>query len=94
MLSKKDIQHIADLARLELSDEELEKYGGQLSRILGYIDQLKEVDTDGVEPAAATEEESVLRDDKVLEWDKEEVKEALAEAPDLEEGQIRVKRVL
>ena len=38
-LSKQEIQHIAKLARLELTDEELEKYGGQLSAGLNYIDQ-------------------------------------------------------
>lgn len=94
MLNKKDIQHIADLARLDLTEEELEKYGGQLTRILGYIDQLQEVNTDGVEPAAAATGENVWREDEVLEWDKEEVKKALEEAPESEEGQLKVKRVL
>ena len=86
MLTKKDIQHIADLARLDLTEEELEKYGGQLTRILGY--------TDGVEPAAAATGENVWREDEVSEWDEGEVKEALGEAPETEEGQVKVKRVL
>ena len=51
-LSKQDIKHIANLARLELSEKELDKYGKQLSDVLGYIDQLQEVDTKGVEPTA------------------------------------------
>ena len=61
-LSKEEIQHIAKLARLELTDKELEKYGGQLSAVLNYIDQLKEVDVKGVEPTAqVTGLENVLR---------------------------------
>ena len=43
-LSKNEIQHIAKLARLELTEEELKKYGDQLSAVLNYIDQLKEVE--------------------------------------------------
>ena len=49
---KDDIKHVAELARLELSDKELDIYGKQLSDILGYIEQLQEVNTDGIEPTA------------------------------------------
>jgi aspartyl-tRNA(Asn)/glutamyl-tRNA(Gln) amidotransferase subunit C len=96
MLSKKDTQHIADLARLELTDKELEKYGSQLSRILGYIDQLKEVDTGGIEPAAAMAagEEGAWRSDKIVAWDEREVQAAIKEAPELEDGQVKVRRIL
>ncbi|MBU1160202.1 aspartyl/glutamyl-tRNA amidotransferase subunit C, partial [Patescibacteria group bacterium] len=44
-LNQKQIQHIANLARLELTEEELKKYSNQLSDILSYINQLKEADT-------------------------------------------------
>lgn len=94
-LSKFEIQHIAKLARLELADEELEKYGGQLSAILNYIDQLKEVGVKGVAPTAqVTGLENILRQDEVNDWDKEEVEEALADAPERAGRFIKVKRVI
>jgi len=95
ILSKEEIKHIAKLARLELTDEELKKYGGQLSAILDYIDQLKEVDTKGIEPTAQiTGLENVLRDDIIENWDEKEIKEALADAPEKEGRFIKVKRVI
>ncbi len=94
-LSKDEIQHIAKLARLELTDAELEKYGGQLSAVLNYIDQLKEVDVKGVEPTAqVTGLENVLREDVARDWDEKEIEEALADAPEREERFIKVKRVI
>ena len=94
-LSKKEIQHIAKLAQLDLSDKELKLYGGQLSGILGYIDMLKEVDTTSVEPTAqVTGLVNALREDEVQIWEKEETREALNEAPELKNGQVKVKRVL
>ena len=94
-LEKKDIQHIANLARLELSDQELDAYGTQLSNVLGYIDQLKEVDTSDEEPTAqVTGLENVFREDEVEDWDSQEILEALREAPELEDRFIKTKRVL
>ncbi len=94
-LTKNEIKHIAELARLELSEAELKKYGSQLSDILNYIDRLKEVDTKEIEPTAqVTGLENIMREDKIKDWDSEERKKALAEAPELEDGQVRVKRVL
>jgi len=94
-LSDKDIKHIADLARLELSAEELEKYGNQLSDVLNYIDQLEEVDVSDTEPTAqVTGMENVLREDEKDDWDEAEKKETLEQAPDLEDNQYKVKRVL
>ena len=51
-ISKETVQYVAHLARLELCDEELTTYAGQLERILEYIDQLKGVDVSGVAPTA------------------------------------------
>ncbi len=94
-LNKEQIQHIAKLARLELTEEELEKYGDQLSNILNYIDQLQEVDVAGVEPTAQiTGLDNILRADEIKNWDKEEIELALKDAPDLEGRQIKVKRVI
>ncbi|MDP2736297.1 MAG: Asp-tRNA(Asn)/Glu-tRNA(Gln) amidotransferase subunit GatC [bacterium] len=94
-LSKDEIQHIAKLARLELTGEELKKYGDQLSAVLNYIDQLKEVDTKGVEPTAqVTGLENVLRKDIARDWDEKEIEAALKDAPEREERFIKVKRVI
>jgi aspartyl-tRNA(Asn)/glutamyl-tRNA(Gln) amidotransferase subunit C len=94
-LSKQEIEHIAGLARLELSDEEIKLYGEQLSGILSYVDQLKEVDTSGVEPTAQiTGIANALRQDETGEWDKEETEDALRQAAQSEGRQIKVKRIL
>lgn len=94
-LTKKEIEHIANLARLELTDKELKTYGSQLSDVLNYIDQLKEVDVAGVEPTAQiTGLENVLREDIIEDWDVNEKEEALRQVPELEDRQVKVKRVL
>lgn len=94
-LSKQEIQHVAKLARLDLTEEEIKKYGEQLSAVLSYIDQLSEVDTTGVEPTAqVTGLENVWREDAVEPWNEAQVKKALALAPELEDEQIKVKRIL
>lgn len=69
-LSHDDILHIAALARLHLTPEEAEKYGPQLSAILGYIDILQEVDTSNVKPTAqVTGQRNSLRNDEIIESD-------------------------
>jgi aspartyl-tRNA(Asn)/glutamyl-tRNA(Gln) amidotransferase subunit C len=94
-LTAEEIKHVAKLARLELSGEELEKYGGQLSHILSYIDMLKEVDTDNVEPTAqVTGLVNVFREDEIDEWNEQEREAALSEAPEFEDHLVKVKRVL
>ena len=94
-LKREQIDHIAKLARLELTEAELKKYGSQLSAVLNYVDQLKEVDTTDVEPTAQVIGlENTLRQDEKGDWDKRESEEALKQAPELESGQIKVKRVL
>jgi aspartyl-tRNA(Asn)/glutamyl-tRNA(Gln) amidotransferase subunit C len=94
-LTKKEIEHIANLARLDLTDEEFKKYGEQLSGVLSYIEQLQEVDTTDVEPTAqVTGLENVMREDRAEDWQENEKERALGESPEIEEGQIKVKRVL
>ncbi len=94
-LSQEEIKHIAKLARLELTEEELLKYGEQLSAVLDYIDQLKEVNVEGVEPTAqVTGLVDVWREDRVRDCPETEREAALYEAPELEGRQVKVKRVL
>ncbi|MCB9991719.1 MAG: Asp-tRNA(Asn)/Glu-tRNA(Gln) amidotransferase subunit GatC [Rhodospirillales bacterium] len=49
-LDKDTVRKVASLARIKMSDEELDKYGPQLNNIIGFVEQLAEVDTDNVEP--------------------------------------------
>ena len=49
-INKQEVEHVAHLARLNLSEEELEKMTGQLDEILSYVAKLEELDTTGVEP--------------------------------------------
>ena len=64
-ISKEDVDKIARLAKLELSEEEREKYASQLDNIIGYIEKLNEVDTTGVEPLAHVNDIiNVWREDK------------------------------
>jgi len=95
-LSKDEVKKVAALARLDLSEEEIDVLTPQLSNILGFIDQLKEVDTTDTEPTAqVTGLSDVWRADEFEDWDKGEVAAALAQAPDgLEGNQIKVKKVL
>ena len=65
-LTRADVEKVAILARLRLSDPELETMTGQLAHIVGYVDQLAEVDTEGVEPMAhAVEQTNVFVEDRV-----------------------------
>lgn len=93
-IAREEIKHIAELARLKLSEEEMTKFGSQLDSILKYVGQLDEVDTKKVEPTAQVSGLSdVWRTDEVREWDKAEVEAALNQN-EREGGQIKVKRVL
>lgn len=94
-LSKDEIKHIANLARLELTDKEIEIYQNQLSGIFSFIDQLKEVDTEMIDPTAqVTGLENVYREDEIVDWNKYEVEKAIKEAPELKDNQYKVKKVL
>lgn len=94
-LTNEQIKHIANLARLNLTDKELEIYGEQLSKILNYIEQLKEVNTEGVEPTAQiTGLENIFRKDAVQNWDEQELGVAFDQAPIKQDDQYKVKRIL
>lgn len=93
-VDKKIVEDIAQLARLELTDAEEQKYQKELSAILGYIDVLNEVDTTVVEPAAqVTGLLTVMREDKKVasELSRDEI---LKNAPQKQDGYIKVKSVL
>ena len=92
-LSREEVVHIALLARLGLSEEELEKFRGQLSNILENFEILQQVDTSDVPPTAyPIPLENVVRDDQASTSLAQG--ETLANAPRQEEGYFRVKAVL
>jgi len=66
-LSIKDVEHIAKLSKLKLNDIEKEKFANQLSGVIEYVEQLNEVNTEGVEPTSqSTGLENVFREDEVI----------------------------
>ena len=70
-LSRTDVERIAHLARLEVTDQEAQAFADSLSRILGLIEQMKAVDTTGVTPMAHPQDVALrLREDDVTETDK------------------------
>ena len=93
-ITKQEVEHIAHLARLGLTEEEKEKFALQLSSILDYIEQLKEVDTKGIEPTAqVTGLENVYREDDAEEKNKEVRDKLLKQAPSTEDDLIKAKAV-
>jgi aspartyl-tRNA(Asn)/glutamyl-tRNA(Gln) amidotransferase subunit C len=92
-LTRAEVIHIAGLARLELSEEEIERYREQLSAILEYAARLQTVDTTGIPPTSSVlPPRSRLREDEVrfgLARD-----ELLDNAADVEDGQFRVPPVM
>ena len=88
-----DVEHVARLARLALSDEELERMRAQFGRILGYIEKLNELDTEGVEPTShAIRMVNVMRHDEVRPSLPPDV--MLANAPDPAGEFFRVPRII
>ena len=93
MIDDKDVQHVARLARLALSDEELARMRTELSAILAHIDALKAIDVDGVEPTShAVPLVNVMRDDELR--DCLPPAETLANAPDRAGEFFRVPRII
>jgi aspartyl-tRNA(Asn)/glutamyl-tRNA(Gln) amidotransferase subunit C len=88
-ISRDEVLHVARLARLALSDEEVERLGAQLSAILEAVGKVSELDLEGVEPTAhPLDLTNVWADDEPHELLR--VEEALASAPDREGGFFRV----
>lgn len=94
MLTKDEVEKVARLARIELTDEELERFRHQLSAVLDYVEQLQKVNTSGVEATAqVTGLENVWREDAVTEDQPDEREAALAQSPERVANLIKVKSV-
>ena len=93
MISKKQVEHIANLAKLKLSEKEKEKFSRELSQILEFVKKLKEVKTEKIEPFIFEEIKNVLREDKEIKKEKEKIKKLLEEAPEREGNFIKTKKI-
>jgi aspartyl-tRNA(Asn)/glutamyl-tRNA(Gln) amidotransferase subunit C len=92
-VSPEQVRHIAKLARIAMSDEELQRLVPELNNILGWVEQLGEVNTDGVEPLATVVDEKLrLRDDAVTDGNCRDA--VLANAPVAEHGFFAVPKVI
>ena len=94
-ISLEDVKKIAELARIEVSPEEAEKFSGELSDVLGYIDQLSEVDTKSVEPISQiTGLVNVVREDISEDFDEKMKRELVERARDKKDRYVKVKAVM
>ena len=92
-ITAKEVRYVADLARLELSTEEVKSFTADMNRILDYMDQLNELDTGGVEPTShVLSLKNVFREDIVGE--SLTVDEVLANAPRREKGHFVVPKII
>ena len=92
-VSSQQVRHIAKLARIGMSDAEIEALVPELNNILGWVEQLAEVNTDGVEPLTAVIDQQLrLREDVVNDGDIRD--EVLANAPEAQHGFFAVPKVI
>jgi aspartyl-tRNA(Asn)/glutamyl-tRNA(Gln) amidotransferase subunit C len=87
------VRHIARLARIAMSDDEIARLAPELNNILGWVEQLGELNTDGVEPLTAVIDQKLrLRDDIVTDGDCRD--DVLANAPNAQHGFFAVPKVI
>lgn len=92
-VTRKDVEHIAELARLKFKDEELESFTDQLNEILAYMEQLNELDTENVEPLLhPVEDSNVFREDEMKPSIERE--DALRNAPQRDDEFFKVPKVI
>jgi aspartyl-tRNA(Asn)/glutamyl-tRNA(Gln) amidotransferase subunit C len=93
-LAREDVLKLARLARLDLSDQEVEEYSRELSEILQYVEQLQAIDITGLKPTnQVTGLVNVMRDDMTRDYGyKPEV--LLKNVPAVQDNQIKVKRMI
>ena len=97
MISKKEVQHIAKLARLDLTEKEMKKFQKELHSILDYISKLNEIDAATARVSAADynfSSENVMREDRASKKNKEYALRLLKLAPKTEKGYLKVKSIL
>ena len=94
-ISLEEVEHIAELARIKLTKKEKEEFSEELSDILGYIEQLQEVNTDGIEPVSQVAGLiNVLKEDVVENCAKDDKEKIIESFPEEKDGCIKVKQVM
>ena len=92
-ITRAEVEHVGRLARLALSDEELDSLTGAMDAVLDYVEQLKTLDTEGIVPTAhAVPMENAFRADEIKPSFTPE--QALSNAPDVAESAFRVSRII
>jgi aspartyl-tRNA(Asn)/glutamyl-tRNA(Gln) amidotransferase subunit C len=92
-VTNEQVRHIAKLARIAMSEDEIERLAPELNNILGWVEQLGEVDTEGVEPLTAVIDQKLrLRDDIVNDGNVRD--DVLANAPEAQPGFFAVPKVI
>ena len=92
-ISQKEVEHVAKLARLDLTDHEKTLFGEQLSQILTFVEQLQDVPTEGIPlTASVIDQESLLREDVPREGLTQE--QALANGPETNQGFFVVPKII
>jgi aspartyl-tRNA(Asn)/glutamyl-tRNA(Gln) amidotransferase subunit C len=95
MITKKEVEHLAKLARLGLTEKEMKEIQKDLSLILDYFKLLKEINTKRIEPTShPILTKPYLRKDEVLKQSSEKVQKLIEMAPQKEKGYLKVKSIL
>lgn len=93
-LTRDDVLKLARLARLQLTDEEVESFRKEINEVLGYVQQLDSVDVAGLQPTSqVTGLKNVMREDQVVDYGIS-AKDLLALAPRTQDGHIKVRRMI
>jgi aspartyl-tRNA(Asn)/glutamyl-tRNA(Gln) amidotransferase subunit C len=92
-ITRRDVEHVATLARLKLDNEEISTFTGQMNAILSYVDKLSELNTDGIIPTShAVPMENSFRSDET--YPSLGTENALANAPEKVDGFFKVPKVI
>lgn len=95
MLSKEEVKKIAKLARIDLTEAEVEKFQKEISSVLDYVENLKEVDISGIKPMShSIQLDNVAREDESTEASKALNDKLLSSYPETKDGHLKVKQIL
>lgn len=93
MITLKDVEHVAKLARLDLNEEEKNKFLDQMGKLLDYFNQLKEINTENIEPMAhPVQAVNVVREDQITQSCSRD--EIMKNAPQEEDGYFKVPKII
>lgn len=92
-VTKEETQHVANLSKLSLNNDELPKFNDQLNSMLGLFDELSEVNTDGIQPTFTVSDQiDITREDIAQNWNQKDA--LLNNAPESVDGLIRVPAIM